>query len=46
LYDLVADKAEKNNLAQEKKEIVDNLKKVLTEWLQSCKQSDAGKDYD
>jgi len=46
LYDLLADKAEKNNLVQEKKKIVDTLKNVLTEWLQSCKQSDAGKDYD
>ena len=46
LYDLLADKTEKNNLAQEKKEIVHNLKKVLTEWLHSCEQSDAGKDYD
>ena len=46
LYDLLADKDEKNNLGQEKKEMIDNLKKALTEWLQSCKQSDAGKDYD
>lgn len=45
LYDLLADRAEKNDLSREKKDIVDTLKKILAEWLESCKQSDSGQDY-
>jgi len=45
LYDLLADKNEKNDLSKEKTDVVNNLKKILTDWLESCKQSDAGKDY-
>ena len=45
LYDLLADKSEKNNLATDKTDVVNDLKKILNDWIQSCKQSDAGKDY-
>lgn len=45
LYDLLADDSEQKNISQEKPEIVTNLKKILMNWLESCKQSDAGKDY-
>lgn len=46
LYDIIADRGEKNNLVNEKREIVENMKKILENWIQSCKQSDEGKDYD
>lgn len=36
---------ETRNLYSEKKEIADHLKKILADWLQSCMQGDAGKDY-
>lgn len=45
LYDLISDKREQKNLTNEKPEIVSNMKKILIEWLESCKQSDAGEDY-
>ena len=45
LYDLLLDKKEQNDLSKEKPDIVNSLKKILADWLQSCKQSDEGKDY-
>ena len=45
LYDILADKSETRNLYSEKKDIADRLKKILVDWLESCKQSDGGKDY-
>ena len=45
LYDILSDKSETKNLYSEKKDIAEHLKKILADWLQSCKQSDAGKDY-
>ena len=45
LYDILSDKSETRNLYSEKKDVAEHLKKVLMAWLESCKQSDAGKDY-
>ncbi len=45
LFDLLADKGEQNNISREKPDIVSNMKKILADWIQSCKLSDAGKDY-
>ena len=46
LYDLLADRAEKNNIAAEHPEIVKTMKATLDEWRASCKASDAGEDYE
>ena len=46
LFDLVEDPGETKNLAAEKPEIVEAMKKTLAEWQASCRASAAGEDYD
>ena len=45
LYDLKADPAEENNLAQEKPQIVRRMKARLQRWRESVKDSRNGEDY-
>jgi arylsulfatase len=45
LFDLVKDPGEKNNLAQEMPQILNDLKRKLQTWRVSCKNSLAGNDY-
>jgi arylsulfatase A-like enzyme len=45
LYDLLSDKYEKNNIAGQHPEIVDDLSQKLEAWIASCRKSDAGQDY-
>ena len=45
LFDLVADRSERKDLAAEKPEIVEKMKATLNAWRVSCKDSLAGKDY-
>jgi len=45
LYDLIEDPSETNNLAAEKKEKVQEMKKKLDEWEKSCQLSRDGRDY-
>ena len=45
LFDLLVDKREQNNISKEKPEIVTSMKKILADWLQSCRLSDGGNDY-
>ncbi len=45
LYDLVADKAEQKNIADERPGIVEAMRKELEAWLASVEQSQTGKDY-
>jgi len=45
LFDLLADPAEKENLAPSHPDIVAHMKKTLQTWRASCKESLAGKDY-
>jgi arylsulfatase A-like enzyme len=45
LFDLINDKYETNNIAAQHPDIVAQMKKALDEWMESCKQSDNGTDY-
>jgi len=45
LFDLIEDPGETNDLAPEKPEVVERMKRRLTEWRESCKRSLAGEDY-
>jgi arylsulfatase A-like enzyme len=45
LYDLLADPYEKTDLAAEKPEIVEKMKKQLLDWMASCAKSSRGGDY-
>ena len=46
LYDLIEDKAEKNNIIDQKSEIAERMKNELLLWTQSVKNSQEGLDYD
>ncbi|MHC4176535.1 MAG: sulfatase family protein [Planctomycetota bacterium] len=46
LFDLVDDPGETKDLAAERPEIVEAMKKTLTKWQASCRASAAGKDYE
>jgi arylsulfatase A-like enzyme len=45
LYDLLQDKYEYNNIAKTHTALVDKMKGELLEWVESCKNSNNGKDY-
>ena len=45
LFDLIDGPAETENLAAQKPQIVETMKKTLENWRASCKDSLAGKDY-
>ncbi len=45
LFDLIEDPGEKEDLSEEKPEILRSMKAILTKWRKSCKDSLAGKDY-
>jgi arylsulfatase A-like enzyme len=45
LYDLIADKEEKNNIAKGNKKLVEAMKEDLLTWIESCEKSDRGEDY-
>ncbi len=45
LFDLVEDPSETNDLAAEKPDVVERMKRLLFEWRESCKKSLAGEDY-
>ncbi len=45
LYDIVADRAEKHNLAGKQPEVAAAMSKTLLAWKKSCDRSRAGKDY-
>ena len=45
LFDLVKDPSEKNDLAAEHPEIVEQMTFTLKEWRASCSRSDRGEDY-
>ncbi len=45
LFDLIADPAEKTDLAAEEPQIVESMKQTLLDWQASCKESAAGQDY-
>jgi len=46
LYDLVADRSESENIVSQQPAIAQSMKKRLREWIESCKASHAGADYD
>ncbi|MHC4220830.1 MAG: sulfatase family protein [Planctomycetota bacterium] len=46
LYDLIDDPKETKNIAGEKSDVVNDMKKTLLEWQQSCKRSAEGNDYE
>ncbi|MCG8586483.1 MAG: sulfatase-like hydrolase/transferase [Pirellulales bacterium] len=45
LYDLVEDPSEKNDLADERPEIVKAMSETLAKWQKSCQASASGADY-
>jgi arylsulfatase A-like enzyme len=45
LYDLLSDRAETHNIAEEQPEIVERMKTSLAAWQESCQRSDQGLDY-
>ncbi|MFK7767178.1 MAG: sulfatase [Mariniblastus sp.] len=45
LYDLLADRSEKRNIASNEPELVKQLSQALEAWQASCKKSDGGGDY-
>lgn len=45
LYDLIADKYEKNNIASANPDIVSSMKKTLETFVASCENSNKGNDY-
>ena len=46
LYDLVEDPYEKNDIAVTHPEIAASMKKTLEQWIESCKKSNNGEDYE
>lgn len=46
LYDLLEDKAEKNNILSEKGEIANNMQMALEKWMESVNRSGRGLDYE
>jgi arylsulfatase A-like enzyme len=46
LYDVVADRAETKNVLGSHAAMAQSMKKRLREWMESCKASHAGADYD
>jgi arylsulfatase A-like enzyme len=45
LYNLLNDKSEKNNIAKENVELVEQMKSELFNWIESCNASNTGVDY-
>lgn len=45
LYHLVNDKYEQKNIAAANPDLVDQMKKELFQWIESCKNSNKGADY-
>ena len=45
LYDVVHDRSEQNNIADEQPQIAQRMRKQLADWNESIDASDAGKDY-
>lgn len=45
LYDLLSDKYEENNIAGQNPELVNELKRKLDDWIESCRKSEEGIDY-
>lgn len=45
LYNLPHDPGEEKNIADENPELVNEMKKELHEWIESCKKSARGEDY-
>ena len=45
LYNLINDRAEKENIAQKESEIVTKMKKGLFKWINSVENSKKGLDY-
>jgi len=45
LYDLVADRGEKNDLAAARPDVVEKMKATVQAWIKSCQASAAGADY-
>ena len=45
LYDLLQDRAEQRNLAEQEPERVEAMKTALLDWVASCRRSDQGLDY-
>ena len=45
LYDLLADPGEAKNVADQHPDVVKTMQSILTVWIKSCANSDAGKDY-
>jgi arylsulfatase A-like enzyme len=45
LYHLVSDKYERKDIASAHPEIVEQMKKELFQWIESCKKSNRGDDY-
>ncbi|MEE8451514.1 MAG: sulfatase-like hydrolase/transferase [Thermoguttaceae bacterium] len=46
LFDLLEDPSETTDLAEQKPETVEAMKRLLQAWQESCKASAAGEDYD
>jgi hypothetical protein len=46
LYDVVADRGESENIIGKNREVAQSMKKRLRDWIESCKASHAGADYD
>jgi arylsulfatase A-like enzyme len=45
LYDLLDDRSETQDLAAEKPDVLNAMRRQLEAWRESCKASDAGEDY-
>ena len=45
LYNLLEDKYEQKNIAAVHSILVEQMKKELLQWVESCKKSDKGGDY-
>jgi hypothetical protein len=45
-FDMVSDRAEATNLLDEQGELMGQTREILREWLESCKISHNGGDYD
>ena len=45
LYDLIEDPYEKTDIADKHPEVVEKMKATVTEWVRSCADSAAGRDY-
>ncbi len=46
LYNLLNDQEEKNNIIDANPELAETLKNNLLRWIESCKRSDNGEDYE